>query len=184
MVWYLSFQKGETKMEKTSRLPRPLVIRAEIFGFAFLLALLAGLFAGCGGDPAQDGVTDSGTLAKPGTCVVPGVGQTFTPPGTTVRYFTTSDVVTCNNLLVCTAFPGCSTGYEGHSCLEIASNSTKVPLTQAQPCCVAVKADASKPGYVNFVNLICPGSRFVSSENALCSASGSFLGWICYLSVN
>jgi hypothetical protein len=57
--WHPCFQEGE-KMEKAHSLRRFLVIRAEIFGFVFLMALLAGLCVGCG----EQQVTVGSTVTK------------------------------------------------------------------------------------------------------------------------
>jgi|GEM_PF-2520540 hypothetical protein len=54
-------------MEKTNSLRRFLVIRAEIFGLVFLMALLAGLLAGCG----EQQVTVGSTVTKAPSGTVP-----------------------------------------------------------------------------------------------------------------
>ena len=199
VVWYPCFQEGRTKMEKTFGLPRQLVIRVEIFGLVFLLALVAGLFAGCGDGPEQNGsdsgiiLSDSGTV-DPGsvTCPVPDASKTATPVpfGVDVQYFVTKGVVTCPSSLSKTPFVGIS-------CSDLVGNimtpAYKVlmgpPSSISQlggpyiPCCVNIRkvklASSLWTGFVEETTIGCGGLTTFGGGYALCSTSGSFLGWVC-----
>ena len=187
-------------MEKTFGLPRQLVIRVEIFGLVFLLALVAGLFAGCGDGPEQNGsdsgiiLSDSGTV-DPGsvTCPVPDASKTATPVpfGVDVQYFVTKGVVTCPSSLSKTPFVGIS-------CSDLVGNimtpAYKVLMGPSfaygedyLPCCVMVRkvkiASGLWTGFVEEATVGCGGVTSSGGEYALCSTSGSFLGWICPASV-
>lgn len=101
-------------MEKTHSLRRFLVIRAEIFGFVFLVALLVGLCAGCGdgtggttGGDAQVGLApttssvssgsditnvgnvptgSSAVLPSTGTCKIPSAAEAWIPLPSPMTY--------------------------------------------------------------------------------------------------
>jgi hypothetical protein len=168
-------------MEKTHSLRHALVIRAEIFGFVFLMALLAALFAGCGDGTESDGSTDSGTVGtgtKTGTatvtCLVPDASKTSTPhaPGLPpVQFLTSSNSVSCSGIK--TAYPVLAST----SCADLASNAWSVP-SDLRPCCVFGTRNVST-GYMDNSQVLCGEFMPDMGQYALCSPSGSFLGWVC-----
>ena len=167
-------------MAKTFSLPRGLVIRIEIFGLVFLAALLVGLCSGCGDGTEPDGSSDSGTATKTGTstvtCSIPGSGVTTTPhePGLPpVQFLTTSASVSCSGIKA--TFPS----LKSFTCAELAGNALSVP-SSLSPCCIFGTKNVST-GYLDNPQVVCvTASGEEEGQYALCSTSGTFLGWICY----
>lgn len=166
-------------MEKTHSLRRFLVIRVEIFGLVFLLALLAGLCVGCGDgtepEPSPDsGVVGTGTKTgtSTGTCPIPGSSETSTPGLPPVQFLTTSMPVSCSAQVA--VYPP----LKSFTCSEMADNSWSLPSAMS-PCCVFGTKDAST-GYLDNPGVRCGAGGEGEGQYALCSTSGSFLGWICY----
>ena len=211
-------------MEKTFRLPRPLVIRFEIFGAAFLLAFLAGLCAGCGGGEGGNGagladvtlgvaggldfvavgpVTVT-ALPPTGTCEVPSAAKSFISLPSPMKY-----EVAASNVLWCTqGLP--ITGYSNNidfskppitdlSCLELVSDVPAVKTDLAGEmdmsewaCCSFVEpyigstnGKSADTGYVQTRGVACfpikgaAGLTVDLQVAALCSISGTFMGWSC-----
>ena len=169
-------------MAKTFSLRRSLVIRVEIFGFLFLVALVAALLAGCGDGTEPEPSPDSGivgTGTKTGTatvtCPIPGPSETSTPhePGLPpVQFLTTSGTVSCSAQVA--AYPP----LKSFTCSEMADNSWSLP-SDMSPCCVFGTKDVST-GYLDNPQVVCGEMMPDQGQYALCSMSGSFLGWICY----
>jgi len=205
-------------MEKTNSLRRFLVIRAEIFGLVFLLALLAGLCAGCGDGTEEQGTDsgrlsdsgatttpkfDSGTLVAPapvyvgtvdpnhilpptGTCKIPAASQIGVTLPSPLKY----QVATANGLF-CTfgeAYMGAKNidftkpPFAGLTCQELVSDTPVVIKTLSSSsstilgaCCELTYPEPS--GYVEVVGVAC---NIQSSQlSALCSISGTFMGFSC-----
>ena len=167
-------------MAKTFSLPRGLVIRIEIFGLVFLAALLVGLCSGCGDgtEPVvatDSGIVGTGTKTGTGTCSIPGSGVTTTPhePGLPpVQFLTTSASVSCSGIKA--TFPS----LKSFTCAELAGNALSVP-SSLSPCCIFGTKNAST-GYLDNPQVVCvTASGEEEGQYALCSTSGSFLGWVC-----
>jgi len=193
-------------MEKTFSLRQALVIRAEIFGFVFVLALLAALLAGCGDGSGEEGtdagrLSDSGALTAPtpvsvgpldpsnplpptGTCKIPEASQIGVTLPSPLRY-----QVATSNLLFCTmgeTYLGAKNidftkaPFTGLTCQELVSDTPAVIKALGDPtpgagCCELTYADPS--GYVVDVGVSCNVQS--SQFTALCSISGTFMGFSC-----
>ena len=153
------------------------------------LTLLVGLvgLVGCDGSGEENVVgSDAGSVVQPGTCPVPGVGQTSTParPGN-LGYLVATGPVSC-----AAAYPDWSIAQQKVPCSDLVGNLlTPANPTDAAgfplygPCCVVVKVVGTLATPV-FPGVKCgdpmsdtPG--WGTKQYALCSSSGSFLGWAC-----
>jgi hypothetical protein len=206
-------------MEETLSPRQSLVIRLEIFGFVFLLALLAGLFSGCGDGPGEEGtdagrLLDSGTATAPtpvlvgtvdpnhilpptGTCKIPSASQIGVTLPSPLKY----QVATANGLF-CTmgeAYMGSKNidftkaPFTGLTCQELVSDTPAVIKALGMPngsmmpgdgCCeltypevASVNGKKVSTGYFEVVGVACsvPSPQL----SALCSISGTFMGFSC-----
>jgi hypothetical protein len=161
------------------------------------IALITTLLVGCDGSNLNDALagdagdaakTDSGSATQTGTCPVPGPDKTATPvhPGQPLTYLVSNGPVTCTDPMFS------QPPYKGIPCSDLAGN-LETPAYTACPdgsggvsclCCVTIRKDTTD-SRVTPTGLACGDSfsdvpgEFGKGQTALCSSSGSFLGWIC-----
>jgi hypothetical protein len=175
------------------------------------ISVLVFLLAGCGDPGSADGLPPAvpgmvggadvmyvGGIASPflpadGTCRVPsialegftppdGIGG-FTPPKVLEYVVATGDILWCGVRRIDGSFDNLDFSQPplgGLTCQELAADTPAAVEAASSPCCEGVSAAGDSGGYVQTAGLSCGFAR-PDTFKVLCSISGVFMGWACYI---